>query len=141
MFDSLLEKKFYDTYILPKYKSGEITDYVLQKKYELQSSFKHNGDTIRPIDYVSDFWYMENGKEYVKDIKGGLIDSVAKIKRKLMYAKYPTVDFEWITHTIETGWINWDKYEKIKRDKKKKSKVISESSQKLRIVNQCMIGK
>lgn len=122
VFDSLLEQKFYLNYIVPKFKSGEITDYELQRKYNLQKSFKRNGATIRAIDYVSDYWYIENGKEYVRDTKGGMVDSAAKIKRKLMWAKYPELDYEWIYYTESTGWIIWDEYEKIKRERKKAKK-------------------
>jgi len=122
-FDSLLEKKFYDTYIITKMKSGELIDYELQCKYQLQPSFKRNGETIRAIDYVADFWIkFKDNTEKVIDTKGGMVDSIAKIKRKIMWKLYPEIDYEWLTHTNATGWINWDEYEKIKRDKKKEKK-------------------
>lgn len=85
-FDSLLEKRFYEDIVCAGLDSGEIVDYELQKKYKLQPSFRHNGKTIRAIDYVADFWVKySDGSERVYDTKGGMVDPSAKIKRKLMY--------------------------------------------------------
>lgn len=65
-FDSLLEKRFYEDIICAGLDSGEIVDYELQKKYKLQPSFRHNGKTIRAIDYVADFWvkYSDGSESY-----------------------------------------------------------------------------
>lgn len=125
-FDSLLEKQYYDEVVKPLYLDGTLVDYDLQKKYQLQPSFKHNGQTIRAIDYVADFWLLYSpiyeSHEMVVDVKGGLVDPVAKIKKKLMYYKYPELDYQWMTYTKGTNWINFDEYEKIKRERKKKKK-------------------
>ena len=103
--------------------SVEIVDYELQKKYKLQPSFRHNGKTIRAIDYVADFWVKySDGSERVYDTKGGMVDPSAKIKRKLMYYIYPDLDYVWITHTKSTGWIDWDENEALKRARKKEGK-------------------
>lgn len=119
-FDSLLEKRFYEEIICTGLDSGEIIDYELQKKFKLQPSFKHNGKTIRAIDYVADFWVKySNEEEKVFDTKGGMVDPTAKLKRKLMFYIYPELNYIWITHTKATGWIDWDEYEAIKRAKKK----------------------
>lgn len=124
IFDSLLEQKFYTTYLAPKFKSGEIVDYELQKKYPLQPSFKYNGKTIRAVDYLADYWVLWNdGHEQVFEIKGGMVDSVAKLKKKLTQYKYPDLDYDWWYYTEKTGWILWDEYEKIKRERKKAKKV------------------
>lgn len=122
-FDSLLEKRFYEDIVCTGLDSGEIVDYELQKKYKLQPSFKHNGKTIRAIDYVADFWIKySDGSERVYDTKGGMVDPSAKIKRKLMYYIYPDLDYVWITHTKSTGWIDWDENEALKRARKKEGK-------------------
>ena len=122
-FASNIEKKYYDEVVLPGFKSGEIVDYDLQKKYVLQDKFKRpNGETVRAIDYIADYWIKnKNGEELVIDIKGAglLIDSVAKIKRKMLFYRYPDINFEWITWSKETSWINWDVLMKMERDKKK----------------------
>lgn len=125
-FASNIEKKYYDEVVLPKFKSGEIIDYDLQKKYILQDKFRRpNGELIRAIDYVADYWLLyADGHEEVKDTKGAglLIDSVAKIKRKMLFNRYPDLDFEWITWSSKTSWINWDKLMKMKREEKKGNK-------------------
>ena len=122
-FYSLLEKRFYEEIICTGLDSGEIIDYELQKKFKLQPSFKHNGKTIRAIDYVADFWVKySNEEEKVFDTKGGMVDPTAKLKRKLMFYIYPELNYIWITHTEATGWIDWDECEAIKRAKKKAAK-------------------
>lgn len=125
-FDSNIEKKYYDEVVLPGFKSGEIINYELQKKYNLQEKFRRpNGELIRAIDYVADYWVKyKDGHEHVIDVKGNglLLDGVCKIKKKLMYYKYPEIDFEWITWGKDTGWINWDLAQKMKRDAKKAKK-------------------
>lgn len=124
-FASNIEKKYYDEIVLPGFKSGSILDYDLQKRYILQDKFVHNGENIRAIDYVADYWILwSDGREEIKDTKGAgfLVDSVAKIKRKLFYHRYPDLDFEWITWSKKTGWINWDVFIKQKRQEKKEKK-------------------
>lgn len=120
LFDSKLEKQYYLEIICGGLDSGIITDYELQKRYILQPSYKHDGKTIRAIDYVADFWIkFADGSEKIIDTKGGLVDSVAKLKRKLFWNIYPELDYEWVTYTKATGWINWDEYEAIKKKRKK----------------------
>lgn len=68
-FDSLLEKRFYEDIVCVGLDSGEIVDYELQKKYKLQPSFKHNGKTIRAIDYVADFWVSATRSQTVKSLR------------------------------------------------------------------------
>lgn len=123
---SAIEKKFYDEVIIPKFKSGEIIDYDLQKEYVLQEKFKRSdGSTIRKVSYISDYWVLDsNNIEHVFDIKGAgsLVDSVATLKKKLFLYKYPELDFRWLTHSQKTNWIEWDVYMKIKRAEKKAKK-------------------
>lgn len=111
---------------MPKFKSGEIIDYDLQRKYILQDKFRRpNGELVRAIEYVADYWILYKDKhEEVKDTKGygELIDSVAKIKRKMFYLRYPEVDFEWITWSKATDWGNWDELMKLRREAKKGNK-------------------
>lgn len=119
-FDSLLEKQFYEENVVNGMECGEIVDYDLQKKYQLQPSFKRNGKTIRAIDYVADAWVLyPDGTEKVFDVKGGLVDPVAKLKKKMMHFIYPNLDYTWVTYTKTTGWIDFEEYEIIKRKKKK----------------------
>lgn len=123
IFDSQTEKNYYSSVIVPKYQSGEIVDYQLQKKYLLLPSFKHNGQTIRSVSYIADFWIKyADGHQELKDVKGAgtLIDNVAKLKRKLFYFKYPDQNYEWVCwDTSKKAWVNYDQFIKERKEKKK----------------------
>ena len=106
VFDSQLEMKYYRDVLCPAVESGEVTYFELQKKYELQPKYTHNGKTVLPIIYVADF-YMEyaDGHIEVVDTKG-CPDSVAKLKRKLFWYIYPDIDYKWITYVQKWGgWL------------------------------------
>lgn len=65
-------------------KAGEISVLRRQVRYELVPSQKIDGKTVeRPVVYVADFVYEENGQTVVEDVKG-LKTDVYIIKRKLM---------------------------------------------------------
>ena len=122
VFDSILEMKYYRDVLLPKVESGEVINYVLQKPYELQPKFVHNGTTIRPIQYVADFYIAyKDGSEEVIDTKG-YGDQVAILKRKIFWYHYPDVDYKWVTYVKKYGgWIDYEEYKKLKKiDKAKK---------------------
>lgn len=124
VFDSAMEMKFYRDIVLPGVADGSIIEYQLQKPYELQPKFKHDGKTILPIKYVADFWIKyADGREEVIDIKG-FADATALLKRKLFYYVYPDVDYKWLTYNMKwaggNGWIDYDELQKKRRDSKKK---------------------
>lgn len=122
VFDSILEMKYYRDVLLPKVESGEVINYVLQKPYELQPKFVHNGKAIRPIQYVADFYIIyKDGREEVIDTKG-YGDQVAILKRKIFWYHYPDVDYKWVTYVKKYGgWIDYEEYKKLKKiDKAKK---------------------
>ena len=116
VFDSILEMKYYRDVLLPKVESGEVINYVLQKPYELQPKFVHNGKTIRPIQYVADFYIVyKDGREEVIDTKG-YGDQVAILKRKIFWYHYPDVDYKWVTYVKKYGgWIDYEEYKKLKK--------------------------
>ena len=120
IFDSELEMKYYRDVVLPKFESGEIIYYELQKKYELQPKFKHLNETIRAVDYVADFFIRyKDGAEEVVDTKG-MPDSIAKLKRKLFLYKYPDINYKWLTYIKKFGgWIEYNEYQRLKREEKK----------------------
>jgi len=67
-------------------KAGEISKFELQPRFpivigDVEVRFP-NG---RQMVYVADFYYLQNGKQIVEDVKGMLTD-VYKIKRALMLA-------------------------------------------------------
>ena len=123
VFDSVLEMKYYRDVILPNVESGLIKYYELQKEYELQPKFTHNGKTVLPIKYVADFYieYTDEHKEVI-DTKG-LPDSVALLKRKMYWYHYPDVDYKWITYVKKYGgWLDYDTVKKLRSQEKKNKK-------------------
>ena len=124
VFDSVLEMKYYRDVILPNVESGLIKYYELQKEYELQPKFTHNGKTVLPIKYVADFYieYTDGHKEVI-DTKG-LPDSVALLKRKMYWYHYPDVDYKWITYVKKYGgWLDYDTVKKLRSQEKENKKV------------------
>ena len=123
VFDSVLEMRYYRDVILPNVESGLIKYYELQKEYELQPKFTHNGKTVLPIKYVADFYieYTDGHKEVI-DTKG-LTDSVALLKRKMYWYHYPDVDYKWITYVKKYGgWLDYDTVKKLRSQEKKSKK-------------------
>lgn len=123
VFDSVMEMKYYRDVILPLVESGKITFYELQKPYELQPKFVHNGMTVRAITYVADF-YVEyaDGRKEVLETKG-CPDSLAKLKRKLFWYVFPDIEYRWICYSkIDGGWCDYEVVQKNRRDRKNKVK-------------------
>ena len=67
-FDSKKELEYY-LVLYDRLKHDEIEDLKRQVKFELQPKFKINGKKIRPIYYIADFTYIEEGKLKVVDKK------------------------------------------------------------------------
>lgn len=67
--------------------SGAIGDLRRQVRYELVPAFDVDGRHYRPIYYVADFVYVEDGREVVEDVKGMRTD-VYKLKSKLFARRY-----------------------------------------------------
>lgn len=87
-FDSRKEADYYCQLKLLK-KAGEIKDFGLQQRYELQPTFEKNGTTHRSITYVADFVVVNNdGTTDVIGVKG-FETQLFKIKQKLFEYKYP----------------------------------------------------
>lgn len=122
VFDSAMEMKYYRDVLCPLEKSGDIVYCELQKPYELQPKFVHDGKTVQSVKYVADFYVKyKDGHEEVIDIKG-CPDSVAILKRKLFWYNYPTVQYKWITYVKKFGgWIDYE-YAKKQRALNKKQK-------------------
>lgn len=120
VFDSQLEMKYYRDVLLPMVESGEVTKYELQKKYVLQEGFERNGKKILPITYVADF-YIEyaDGRIEVIDTKG-MPDSVAKLKRKLFWKRYPETDYKWMTCIKKFGgWVQYEDAQAMRKAEKR----------------------
>lgn len=118
-----MEMKFYRDVILPLAESGQIKYYELQKPYELQPKFIHNGKSVRPITYVADF-YIEyaDGRVEVIDTKGAA-DATAKMKRKMMWFKYSDLPYRWITYVKKYGgWVDYEVVQKMRKESKKQTR-------------------
>lgn len=120
VFDSVLEMKYYRDVLCPKVESGDIVSYELQKPYELQPKFVRDGKTVLPVKYVADFFIIyKDGHEEVIDTKG-CPDSVAILKRKLFWFKYPEIDYKWICYSkIDGGWCLYEDVKKKRAERKK----------------------
>ena len=126
-FDSILEMKYYPDVLCPLVERGDVVDYELQKPYELQPKFKHDGKTVQPIKYVADFFIVyKDGHEEVIDTKG-CPDIVALIKRKMFWYCYPDVDYKWICYSkIDGGWCDYTFVKKQRAERKRKKKETQE---------------
>lgn len=93
-FDSKKEARRYSELKLLE-SAGEIVNLQLQPKFLLQDSFKYDGKTMRKIEYIADFRYVENGKDVVEDVKSPITRKhpVYSIKKKLLLKKYPQITF------------------------------------------------
>lgn len=80
------DKRFHDLQMLEK--AGEIRDLQKQYAFEVQESFIYKGKTIRPINYILDFYYFDvkKNKWILEDYKGFETD-VFQIKRKMLLYK------------------------------------------------------
>jgi hypothetical protein len=71
-------------------RAGLITDLCAQVRYELLPAQKRNGKLVeRPVYYIADFVYKENGEEVVEDVKSKATRTPEYIiKRKLLLWQY-----------------------------------------------------
>lgn len=85
-FDS---RKEADRYLVLKgmEEDGSIEDLRRQVRYELVPAFDADGKHYRPVYYVADFVYVEDGHDVVEDVKGMRTD-VYKLKSKLFARRY-----------------------------------------------------
>lgn len=88
-FDS---KREADRYLVLKSmeEDGTIEDLRRQVRYELVPAFDVDGRHYRPVYYVADFVYREDGHEVVEDVKGMRTD-VYRLKSKLFARRYGKV--------------------------------------------------
>ena len=86
-FDSLKEARRYKELKLLE-RNGDISALELQPRFELLSKYKNGeGKSIRKMDYVADFKYIEDGQVVIEDTKG-MKTQVYNIKKKLFEKKY-----------------------------------------------------
>lgn len=120
VYDSQKEMEFYRDWVQPKITAGEIVRCDRQVRFELLPGFVRSGKKILPIIYTADYVLQyENGREQVIDIKG-CPDSVALLKRKMFWYRYPDVDYIWLSYSKKDG--GWVEYEVIKKRRAKEKK-------------------
>ena len=86
-FDSIKERNYYiKLQTLQNY--GKISELKTQVKFELQPSFEFKGKKIRPITYIADFTYIENGELHIVDTKGFKTKEYLLKKKMMMYNGY-----------------------------------------------------
>ena len=86
-FDSRKEATRYAELALMQ-RAGLISDLQTQVPFEIIPAQKRNGRTIeRPVKYIADFVYTENGEQVVEDTKGMKTKEYI-IKRKLMLYEF-----------------------------------------------------
>ena len=95
VFDSIAESKRYKELALLE-RAGEISELKLQRKYLLIPKQRDE----RAVSYVADFYYIENNKEIVEDVKSKITAKKADyiIKRKLFKERYPEIEFREIIY-------------------------------------------
>lgn len=88
-FDS---RKEADRYLVLKgmEEDGTIEGLRRQVRYELVPAFDVDGRHYRPVFYVADFVYREDGKEVIEDVKGMRTDTY-RLKSKLFARRYGKV--------------------------------------------------
>ena len=87
VFDSKREAARYGQLRLLE-KSGQIDTLTLQPKFTLIPSQRNaDGKAERPVVYIADFMYRENGEFIVEDSKGFKTPDYV-IKRKLLLKEY-----------------------------------------------------
>lgn len=82
-FDSKKEAvRYQELYFMQR--AGKISDLQTQVKFELLPSQRIDGKVVeRPVAYVADFVYMQDGKKVVEDTKGFRTKDYI-LKRKMM---------------------------------------------------------
>lgn len=75
-------------------RAGEIRELELQPEYILQRKFTYQGKTYRAIKYKADFQYFDiKAKRYIVEDVKGMKTPVYNIKKKLLLAQFPGIDF------------------------------------------------
>lgn len=85
VFASKQEGRRY-VFLRDRQERGEIQGLELQPKYLVQDGFRYEGKWIRPVHYIADFRYIEDGKPIVEDSKGFRTPEY-KVKIKFFLAK------------------------------------------------------
>ncbi len=74
---------------------GQIKDLQKQVRFILQEDYVNNeGKKIRPVSYIADYVYSQNGQKIVEDCKSPATRTpVYLLKKKIFMYKYPEYKF------------------------------------------------
>lgn len=74
---------------------GKIQDLQEQVRFILQEEYVNNeGKKVRPISYLADFTYIQNGQKVIEDTKSPATRTqVYLLKKKIVMFKYPEYKF------------------------------------------------
>lgn len=74
---------------------GQIQDLQEQVRFILQEEYVNNeGKKVRPISYLADFTYIQNGQKVIEDTKSPATRTqVYLLKKKIVMFKYPEYKF------------------------------------------------
>ncbi|CCL75065.1 TPA: DUF1064 domain-containing protein [Clostridioides difficile] len=123
-FDSKDESEYY-LYLKEKKENGEIKDFGLQQKFELQPKFKKDGKSYRAITYTVDFAiYKWNGEVVYIDVKGYSTQQ-GELRKKLFDYKYQDKKLIWIVKSKKYGVDGWIEYSELKKKRKENKKKVA----------------
>lgn len=94
-YDSLKEGNRYQELLIME-RVGKIQELRRQTRYELQEGFVGiSGKWVRPIYYIADADYWENGQHVVEDTKSPPTRKIKSylLKKKMFQKKYPDIVF------------------------------------------------
>ncbi|HBF0311310.1 TPA: DUF1064 domain-containing protein [Clostridioides difficile] len=123
-FDSKDESEYY-LYLKEKKENGEIKDFGLQQKFELQPKFKKDGKNYRAITYTVDFAiYKWDGEVVYIDVKGYSTQQ-GELRKKLFDYKYQDKKLIWIAKSKKYGVDGWIEYGELKKKRKENKKKVA----------------
>ncbi|MFL8799010.1 MULTISPECIES: DUF1064 domain-containing protein [unclassified Clostridioides] len=123
-FDSKDESEYY-LYLKERKANGEIKDFGLQQKFELQPKFKKDGKSYRAITYTVDFAiYKWNGEVVYIDVKGYSTQQ-GELRKKLFDYKYQDKILIWISKSKKYGVDGWIEYSELKKKRKENKKKVA----------------
>ncbi|MER0279381.1 DUF1064 domain-containing protein [Clostridioides difficile] len=123
-FDSKDESEYY-LYLKERKANGEIKDFGLQQKFELQPKFKKDGKNYRAITYTVDFAiYKWNGEVIYIDVKGYSTQQ-GELRKKLFDYKYQDKILIWISKSKKYGVDGWIEYSELKKKRKENKKKVA----------------
>jgi hypothetical protein len=132
VFDSQTEYEWWKM-LLKKQEQGLISELKRQVPFLLQEAFKtKDGKSIRKMEYIADFTYLENGELHIVDSKGAIacIEETFKIKWKIMRYKYPDYNYHIIIRDKSKTWTDLENKADVKGMKEREKAIPKKTKKK-----------